>query len=73
MKRGMIYLMSRDGEQVTGRGYDSVPDRKKIIEHWRKMYAAKYYNCILQIAPQVDITRVRADGTNSKKHKPELA
>jgi len=71
IKQGMIFLYDRAGGLVTGRGYDSPRQRKEVIEMWRKMYAAKFYTCFIQIAPHVDATRVLADGRNSKKHKPE--
>lgn len=68
VKKGIIYLLDKGGgEIVTAKPYDSVSQRKKIIDGWRKMYAAKFYQCILQISPYVDTTRIKQDGTNSYK------
>jgi len=63
---GMVYLYDRDGEIVTGKSYDFQKDRNNIVEGWRRLYAAAFNSCYIQIAPNANPKAVHEDGTNKK-------
>lgn len=63
---GMVYLYDKDEEIVTAKSYDYQMDRKNIIEGWRRMYAAAFKNCYIQIAPNANPKAIHEDGTNKK-------
>ncbi len=64
---GMIYLCDKWGDVVDGKTYNCLYRRGKIIQAWKKLYAAMYYNCYLQIAPYADAQLVNMRGENAKK------
>ena len=66
-KTGVIYLLDKWGEVVDGKVYDKIPRRKDIINNWRKLYAAMFYTCYIQIAPYADAQLVNMRGENAKK------
>lgn len=53
LNTGMIYLLDAGEVVVAGRKYRSVGDRKKIISEWRRLYAAAFSKCFLQISPVI--------------------
>ena len=65
-KAGTIYLYYRYGELVTARQYFHPSGRNIIIAHWKKMYAAAFKHCFLQIVPEVNPLFVNARGENTK-------
>ena len=66
-KTGVIYLLDKWGEVVDGKVYDKIPRRKDIINNWRKLYAAMFYTCYIQIAPYADAQLVNMKGENCKR------
>jgi len=66
-KCGIIYLFYRDGDLVSGRQYSSLEHRHEIIAYWKRMYAAAYGNCFLQIAPEANLLCIDRRGLNTRK------
>ena len=66
-KSGVIYLCNRIGEIVDGKQYRKPSQRKEIVNAWRKLYAAMFYTCYIQIAPYADAQLVNMRGENAKK------
>lgn len=64
-KRGFVYLVSEFGEVLKGAAYEFPKDRREIVGKWEKEYAAGFRRCSIQIAPEVELHKVEADGTNS--------
>jgi len=63
---GVIYLCDRIGEIVDGKQYENPSMRRKIIDDWKRLYAAMYKTCFLQISPVVNTQFVNSKGLNSK-------
>jgi len=66
---GMIYLCDRIGEIIDGKQYESPSMRRGIIDRWKKLYAAMYSTCHLQIAPQSNAVLVGEKGLNSDRQR----
>ena len=66
-KTGVIYLLDRWGEVIDGKSYNCIQRRVRIIGDWRKLYAAMFYTCYIQIAPYADAQLVNMRGENAKK------
>lgn len=64
MKSGWIFLYHRDGEVAASNSYYNKPERDKIIDGWKRRYAAAYKNTYLQICPDVDSTLIDVNGEN---------
>ena len=64
MRRGTIKLLGKDGEVLSQLVYMNAPIRKIIMERWKKLYGIRYYQCMIQIVPQVNAHKVKKDGTN---------
>lgn len=52
MRSGVIKLFYK-GQVNCELIYSSIPDRKQIIETWRKLYGMKFEECVIQIRPYV--------------------
>jgi hypothetical protein len=63
---GVIYLCDRIGEIIDGKQYENPSMRRNIIDNWKKLYAAMYKTCYLQISPTVNAQFVDRRGLNSK-------
>ena len=64
-RKGFMYLISEQEEVLKGAPYEFPKDRKDILRKWEKEYAAGFRKCSIQIAPEVELHKVEADGTNS--------
>lgn len=64
-KKGFVYLVSELDEVLKGAAYDFPKDRREIVRKWEKEYAAGFKRCSIQIAPEFELHKVEADGTNS--------
>ena len=64
---GVIYLCDRIGEIIDGKQYQNPSMRKNIIDDWKRLYAAMYKTCFIQISPVVNTQFVDNKGFNSKK------
>lgn len=72
LKQGRINLLDPVGEQYTSARYESVRDRNKIIQTWRKLYGGQFFRC--QITIQMDEQkhyRTNPDGTNDRTYKED--
>lgn len=67
--RGTVSLYQNNGKLVTTRIYDVPSERKRVVETWRKLYAAGFYNCYIQIAPDTKDTNIGEDGRNKKRYE----
>ncbi len=68
-KNGMIYLYDKGGGLVDARIYSDTYKRKELIKKWRKLYAAKFNDCFLQYAPNVDLRLIGDNGENILRQK----
>ena len=65
--QGTIFLLNRIEEIIDTRVYANSWKRKQIIDNWKKIYAAKFDSCFIQINPECNFRMVNKDGTNKKK------
>jgi hypothetical protein len=63
---GVIYLCDRVGEIIDGKQYENPSMRRNIIDNWKRLYAAMFNTCFLQISPVVNTHFVNKEGLNSK-------
>lgn len=70
MKSGKVSLYAMDGvTMVSQLSYKSKADRKRKIGVWKRLYAAGFRNCFIQISPTVSSIMVGKNGKNIKYHK----
>ena len=63
---GMIYLLDKVGEKIDGKQYHSPSRRQEIINTWRRLYAAMFSTCHIQIAPSLDMIMCDEKGLNTR-------
>ncbi len=52
--KGLVYLYDSDtNAPISVRKYSDRTNRKKIIDDWRKRYAAGFYRCYIVISPEI--------------------
>lgn len=67
VSEGMIY-MYYGNELIRGRKYLHPGEREKIMNDWRRSYAATFNKCAIHIVPVVDISLIGIDGKNLRNN-----
>lgn len=49
--RGLVYLLDGYGDPISVKKYANAYERRMLILDWRRMYAASFSKCMIQIAP----------------------
>lgn len=68
MKKGIVSLISPRFEEVVRQNkYEGITNRNAIVESWRKEYGKRFYECIVQIAPEIEnVEAINHAGKNIK-------
>jgi len=67
MKSGTITLYDHIEQFLDSRKYEYNHDKKRIIAHWKIIYAQKYDGCYIQYSPDVDINLIDKNGCNIQR------
>lgn len=69
MGMGIISLHDENENMVATHPYHSTPDRKLVIDAWRKIYVKGFNNCSLHILPNSQERKVKDNGENAKREE----